>query len=99
MVSELAVEAHVREVAAAEFVRTDNIKDGIPAATDVGVLDDKIIATGLAVALLHRWNVVATSGQASVVADAPAQSKWSRVRPFGCLCASCRCGCDHRARR
>jgi hypothetical protein len=29
MVSELTVEAHVREVAAAEFVREDSVNDGI----------------------------------------------------------------------
>ena len=40
MASELAVEAHVREVAAiqaaAEFVRTDNVSDEIPRAAEVG---------------------------------------------------------------
>jgi hypothetical protein len=38
-------ETHVREVAAAEFVRQVSVDDEIPEATDVGVLDDKIAAT------------------------------------------------------
>ena len=37
---------------AAELVRTDNINNEIPEATEVGVLDDEVAATGLAVALL-----------------------------------------------
>jgi hypothetical protein len=53
----------------------DSIDDEIPEATDVGDLHDKIAATGLAVALLHRWNVAAAGAQARVVADAPSQSK------------------------
>jgi hypothetical protein len=65
----LAVEAHVREVTAATFVRTDNVSDEIPEATEVGVLDNEVAVTGLAVALLHRWDVVSTGGQARVVAD------------------------------
>jgi hypothetical protein len=51
LISELAVEAHVREVASGEFVSQDSINDGIPKAT-MGVLHDKIAATGLAVAFI-----------------------------------------------
>ena len=40
-------------------MRTDNVSDEIPLAAEVGVLGDKIAATGLAIALLDRWNVVA----------------------------------------
>ena len=69
MVSQLAVEAHVREVTAAELVRTDNVNNEIPEATEVGVLDDEVAATGLAVALIHRWNVAATGAEDRVVAD------------------------------
>jgi hypothetical protein len=77
-------------------MRTDNVKNEIPEATELGVLDDEVAATGLAIALRHRWNVAATGAQARVVADAPAQSGWSRVRPSCCPSASCRCVCDHR---
>ena len=69
MVSELAVEAQVSEVAASEFVHHNSVDDKIWDATNVGVLADKISATSLAVALLHSQNVVATSGQARAVAD------------------------------
>ena len=71
--------AHVREVTAAEFVRTDNVNKEIPEATEVGVLDDEVAATGLAVALLHRWNVAATGAHARVVAD-----RASAVRMVSC---------------
>ena len=52
-------------MAAAEFVRTDNVSDEIPLAAEVGIVDDQIAATGLAVALLSPLNVVAAGGQAS----------------------------------
>ena len=53
---------------AAEIVRTDNISDEIPLGAEVDVLDDEQRqAIGLAVALLHRRNVVLTGGQARVV--------------------------------
>ena len=54
---------------AAELVRTDDVNNEIPEATEVGVLDDEVAATGLAVALIHRWNVAATGAEARVVAD------------------------------
>ena len=57
---------------AAELVRTDNVNNEIPKATEVGVLDDEVATTWLAVALatlLHRWNVAATGAQARVVAN------------------------------
>ena len=54
---------------AAELVCTDNINNEIPEATEVVVLDDEVAATGLAVALIHRWNVAARGAQARVVAD------------------------------
>ena len=47
------MEAHIREVTAVEFVRTDNVNDELPEATEMGVLDDEVAATGLAVVLLH----------------------------------------------
>ena len=75
---------------AAEFVRTDNVNTEIPEATEVGVLDDEVAATGLAVALFHRWNIAATGAQARVVADLLRRSQ------DGLMCvqyASCMCGC------
>ena len=42
---------------AAELVRTDNVNNEIPEATELVVLDDEVAATGLAIALLHRKNV------------------------------------------
>ena len=41
----------------------------VPSATEVGVLDDKIAATGLVVGLAHRWYVVALCGQARLMTD------------------------------
>ena len=38
MVVELNVEAHVREMVAAEFVRGDSVDDEMPMAAEMGVL-------------------------------------------------------------
>jgi hypothetical protein len=46
-------------VVAAELVAAGNINDHMPMVTKVGVLDDQITATCLAVGLAHRWYVVA----------------------------------------
>jgi len=61
--------AHVREMVAADLMRDDSVNNQMPMVTEVGVLDDKITATCLAVGLLHRRNIVAHGGQARVMAD------------------------------
>ena len=67
MVSQLAVEAQVCEVIAAEFVRTETVNEEIPEATEVGVFDDEVAAAGLAVALLQRWDVLAARAVAHLL--------------------------------
>ena len=57
-VAQLPVAAHVCEVVAAELVGASNANDHMPISTDVGVLDEKIAATGL----VHRRYVVAPRG-------------------------------------
>ena len=54
---------------AAKLVRTDNVNNEIPEANKLGLLDDEVSATGLAIAPIHHWNVAATGAQARVVAD------------------------------
>ena len=54
---------------ATELALTGNFINEIPEATAVGVLADEVAATGLAVALLHCWDVAATGGQARVRAS------------------------------
>ena len=55
---------------AAEFVREMQTRSTMRSRKPPsGVLDDEVAATGLAAALLHRWNVAAKGGEARVVAD------------------------------
>jgi hypothetical protein len=70
-VAQLLVAAHVRDmVTAAELVGEGNVDNHMPISTEVGVLDDKkIAATGLAVVLARRKDVVALCGQARVMTD------------------------------
>ena len=93
------MEAHVREVAAAEFVRSDNVSDEIPLAVEMVVLGDEVAAAGLAVALLHRWNVVSTGDQARVVADLLQRSQNGLVCVLSAACVLLAGACDHRARQ
>ena len=53
----------------AELLDEGNVDHHIPIATNVGVLDDKVAATGLAVVLAHRWNDVALCVQGRVMTD------------------------------
>ena len=69
------------DVAAGDFVREDSFNDGALKATNVGVLDDKITATGLAVAfstagMLWRrvvkpesWPISSSAGQMVLLAS------------------------------
>jgi hypothetical protein len=70
-VTQLPVPAHVSEVVAAELADAGNDNDRVPSATEaqVGVLDDKIASTGLALGLSHRRYDVALCGQARVTTD------------------------------
>ena len=63
---------------AAEFVGRGNVNNEIPEATEVVVLEDEVAVTGLAVALLHRWNVAATGAEARVPAALTAAKKLPR---------------------
>ena len=67
--------AHVREMVAADLMRDDSVNNQMPMVTEVGVLDDKITATCLAVGLLHHRNIVAHGGQARIMADLPQRSQ------------------------
>jgi hypothetical protein len=68
-VAQLPVAAHVPEVVAAELVGAGNVDDQMPIGTNVGILDEEVSATHLAVGLPHRGNVVARCGQARFMAD------------------------------
>jgi hypothetical protein len=59
---------HVCEVVAAELVGAGNVNDQMPTVTKVGVLDEQITATSLAVGFAQRQYVVALLGQARVMA-------------------------------
>ena len=52
-VAQLPVAAHVREMVAAEAVGEGSVNNRMPTVIEVGVLDDKIAATCLAIGLLH----------------------------------------------
>ena len=68
-VAQLPVAAHVPEVVAAELVGAGNVDDQMPVTTNVGILDEEVSATCLAVGLPHRRNVEALCGQARFIAD------------------------------
>ena len=63
-VVQLPVAGDVPAVVATELVFSFNFHYHMPIATNVGILDEKIAATRLAVGLLHRGNVVPLGGQA-----------------------------------
>ena len=88
----LPVAAHVREMVAAELVDEGSANNHMSSVIEVGVLDDKIAATCLAIGPLLRGNSVPLHGQARVMAEHPTSSGG---RPLCCQCASCRCGCHH----
>ena len=68
-VMQLPVAGDVPAVVATELVFSFNFHYHMPIATNVGILDEKIAATRLAVGLLHRGNVVPQGGQARCMAD------------------------------
>ena len=49
VVTELAVQAHVSEVVAAELVHQDGVSDEMTMAAELGILDGKVAASALAV--------------------------------------------------
>ena len=76
---------------AAELVDAGNVNDRVPSATENGVLDDKLAATGLA---LRTDGVVALCGQARVMTHLH-QRQDRLVDILTCYpCASRRCGVD-----
>jgi hypothetical protein len=68
-VAQLPVAAYVPEVVAAELVGAGNVDEQMPVATNVGILDEEVSATCLAVGLPHRRNVETLCGQARFIAD------------------------------
>ena len=69
VVAQLPVAANVPAVVAAELVGAGNVDDQMPVTTHVGILEEEVSATCLAVGLPHRRDVAALCGQASFIAD------------------------------
>ena len=78
MVAQLPVAANVPAVVAAELVGAGNVDDQMPVTTKVGILDEEVSATSLAVGLPHRRDVAALCGEASFRAD-PLQGIQNRL--------------------
>jgi hypothetical protein len=88
-VAQLPVAANVPAVVAAELVGAGNVDDQMPVTTKVGILDEEVSATSLAVGLPHRRDVAALCGEASFRAD-PLQGIQNRLVGTFVLQVCCR---------
>ena len=64
---------------ATELVGAGNVDDQMPVTADVGILDEQVSATRLAVGLPHQRNVATLCGQARFTADLrrmPTRRSW-----------------------
>ena len=86
---------------AAELVDEGSANNHMSSVIEVGVLDDKIAATCLAIGLLHRRKIVPLCGQAQGMADQICSSASKIVSWASFVLPVCffRWGCDHRPHR
>ena len=69
VVAQLPVAVKVPAVVAAELVGAGNVDDKVLVSTNVGILDEEVSTTCLAVGLPHGGNVETLGGQAQFIAD------------------------------